>query len=140
MTEETLVWKGTPSQAINFGTYVVCVLLCWLVVPIFIFIWKWMEVRATVYELTTERLKMTSGLFTKKFEEIELYRVRDISMIQPFWYRLFGAGNITLLTADVSTPDVLLQAIPQPQEVREHLRQCVETVRQRKHVRAVEYD
>ncbi len=140
MTEETIVWKGSPSQAINFGTYTLCVLLSPLIVPIFIFIWKWLEVRATIYELTNERLKMTSGLFTKKFEEIELYRVRDISMVQPFWYRLFGAGNITLLTADVSTPDVILEAIPDPLTVREHLRQAVETVRQRKQVRTVEYD
>lgn len=140
MTEETSVWKGSPSQAINFGTYTLCVLLCWMIVPIFIFIWKWMEVRATVYELTTERLKMSSGLFTKRTEEIELYRVRDISLVEPFWYRLFGAGNITLLTADVSTPDVVLEAVPGPQELREHLRQCVEGVRERKRVRNVEFD
>ena len=32
MAEEQGLWKGSPSQVVNLGTYLLCLLLCWLVV------------------------------------------------------------------------------------------------------------
>src|SRR5512133_2726947 len=99
--EEKTIWKGSSSQVINLGTYVICGLLFWLIVPIFIFIWKWVENRYRVYEVTTERIRITRGIFTRRIDELELYRVMDSSVVEPFWYRQFGAGNIILTTNDV---------------------------------------
>src|SRR3954463_8493291 len=35
MPEET-IWRGTASQLKNLGCFILCVLFCWLIVPIFI--------------------------------------------------------------------------------------------------------
>ena len=34
MAEEQSLWKGSPSQAVNFGTHLLCLLLFWLVLPL----------------------------------------------------------------------------------------------------------
>jgi uncharacterized membrane protein YdbT with pleckstrin-like domain len=55
-----------------------CGLFCWLIVPIFFALVYYLQTRCKVFELTTQRLKITSGVFTKVTETLELYRVKDI--------------------------------------------------------------
>ena len=111
MAQEEVVWTASPSQVLNFPVYVVCGLLFWLVIPVFIAVWKWLVLRNTRYELTTERLRIRQGVLNKELDELELYRVRDYRLEQPFWLRLFSLGNITLRSSDTSHPVVVLRAI-----------------------------
>ena len=138
--EEKIVWKGNSSQVINLGIYVVCGLLCWLIVPIFIAVWKWIENRCRIYEVTTERIRITRGVFSKRTDELELYRVKDTSLVEPFIYRLAGAGNVVLTTIDASTPGLTLEAVKDAAIIREELRKNVEACRDRKRVRVAELD
>src|SRR4051812_5913879 len=101
MSEE-IVWRGTSSQWKNLGTYVLCGLFCWLIVPIFIALARYLQTKNRVYELTTERLKITQGVFSKVTDTLELYRVKDIETRQPFLYRLFHIENIPVTTSDAS--------------------------------------
>ena len=119
--------------------YVLCGLFCWLIVPIFVALWRWLEVRSIGYEITTQRLRFTSGVLNKRLEEVELYRFEDTSLEEPFLMRMFGVGNIIIQTHDASTPRLVLQAVPGARQAREQLRQAVEAVRVRKQVRTVEY-
>src|SRR6266571_2581160 len=111
MAEET-VWRGTSSQWKNFGLYILCALFCWLIVPIFIALARYLQTKNKVYELTSERLKITEGVFSKVTDTLELYRVKDLEMRQPFWYRLFRLENVILNTSDVNTPLIFIEAIP----------------------------
>ena len=140
MVDEQTLWKGSPSQVTNLGPYLLCVLTFWLVVPIFIALWKWLELRSSVYELTTERLKQTRGVFSKRTEELELYRVKDLAVEQPFFLRLFSLANVILETSDKSSPRVVIEAVPGAQELGDTIRRQVEELRQRKRVREVDFD
>ena len=131
---EQPVWTGSPSQVLNLLVYIVCALLCWLIVPIFYAIWKWLVLKNIRYALTTERLKLREGVLNKRLDEIELYRVRDYSLEQPLVLRLFGLSNITLRTADPSQPVVVLRAIKNGEFVLEQLRKYVEAARVKKRV------
>ncbi|HEY2625511.1 MAG TPA: PH domain-containing protein [Candidatus Udaeobacter sp.] len=111
MAEET-VWRGTSSQWKNFGVYILCALFCWLIVPIFIALARYLQTKNKVYELTTERLKITEGVFSKVTDTLELYRVKDLETRQPFLYRTFGVENVQLNTSDASSPFIFIDAIP----------------------------
>jgi len=138
MAEEQGLWKGSPSQVVNLGTYLLCLLLCWLVVPIFYALWRWVDTRMTEYELTSQRLVLRSGVFNRRTEEIELYRVRDTSLDEPLLLRLFGAGNVVVFATDSSTPSFVLRAVRGASEVRQKLRAAVEVARDQKRVRSLE--
>src|SRR5207249_12124708 len=71
MAEET-VWRGTSSQWKNFGLYILCALFCWLIVPIFIALARYLHTKHKVHDLTTERLKITQGYFSKVTDTLEL--------------------------------------------------------------------
>ena len=133
--DEKLIWTATPSQVLNLPVFVVCGLLFWLVVPLLIAFWVWLVLRMTTYELTTERFRVRSGVLNRKMDELELYRVRDYKLDQPFWLRLFGLGNIELQTSDLSNPSITIRAIRDCEAVREQLRTYTEACRVKKGVR-----
>jgi uncharacterized membrane protein YdbT with pleckstrin-like domain len=140
MAEERTVWFGTPSQVVNLGSFILLGLFFWLVIPLFVILWKWLVVKNTKYELTTERLRMRHGVFSKHTDELELYRVRDYKLQQPFFLRIFSLGNIVLQTSDKSHPHVVLTAIPNGEDLREQLRTYVEECRTRKGVRELDVE
>lgn len=139
MPEET-VWRGTSSQWKNLGTYIVCGLLCWLIVPIFIALARYLQTKNKVYELTTERLKITEGVFSKITNTLELYRVKDLETRQPFLYRMFHVENIAVNTSDASSPFILIEAIPCAVAFADKMRNRVETVRMQKGVREIDIE
>jgi uncharacterized membrane protein YdbT with pleckstrin-like domain len=139
MPEET-VWRGNSSQWKNFGVYLLCGLFCWLIVPIFIALARYLQTKCKVYELTTERLKITAGVFSKVTETLELYRVKDLETRQPFFYRLVGVENIHINTSDLTTPFVFIEAVPSSVGFADKLRNQVEIIRQQKKVRELDIE
>ena len=137
---EEIVWRGTSSQWKNFGVYLVCGLFCWLIVPVFFALAYYLQTRCKVFELTTERLKITSGVFTKVTETLELYRVKDIETRQPFFSQLVGIENVQMNTSDASSPIVLIEAVPSSVGFADKLRNQVEIIRQQKRVREIDIE
>jgi uncharacterized membrane protein YdbT with pleckstrin-like domain len=137
---EEIVWRGASSQWKNFWLYVLCGLFCWLIVPIFIALWRYLQTKNKIYELTTERLKITEGVFSKTTNTLELYRVKDLEMRQPFLYRIFKVENIAVNTTDSSSPFVFLEAIPSTVGFADKMRNKVEAVRMQKRVREIDIE
>jgi uncharacterized membrane protein YdbT with pleckstrin-like domain len=156
MSQEQTVLSASSSQVLNFwafmllgalllvGVYLLVAFgvlaLAWLVAVALAALWKYLDVNCQRYELTTERLKTQSGVFTKVTHELELYRVKDIMFEQPFFLRLFGLGHVILMTSDMSTPTLTLKAIPDAENWREKLRYCTETRRAQKRTQVTEVE
>src|ERR1700732_4014615 len=139
MPEQT-VWRGTSSQWKNFGVFIICGLLCWLIVPIFIAVARYLKTKNKIYELTTERLKITEGVFSKVTDTLELYRVKDLETRQPFLHRLVSLENVQLNTSDASSPFIFIDAIPCSVGLAANIRQQVEMIRQQKGVREIDIE
>ncbi|HEB98930.1 MAG TPA: PH domain-containing protein [Thiotrichales bacterium] len=135
---ETPVWRGRRGQLSRLGTYVFCGLTFWLFIPLLWALWTWLATRCNTYELTSQRLRVRHGVFNRDTEEVELYRVKDISVREPLVYRLAGRGTIVLDTSDRTTPVVALQAIPDPAALHDILRETVEQCRLAKGVREID--
>ena len=93
----------------------------------------------TVYKLTKDRLLIESGIFSKKEEEIRLYRIMDLTLLRPFNQRLWGLGTIHCCTADRSTPEFDIVRIKDALNVRTMLSDMVEAQRDEKRVSAREF-
>lgn len=156
MAEETSLWKGCTSQLVHFWTYflwfivaagiavaalvlLIPLLFVALLLPLIGMLARYVITRSTMYELTTQRLRKTSGVFSKQLDELELYRVKDSTLEQPFLLRLFGLGNVMIISSDATMPDVQINGIADAFDVREKLRVAVEGERDRKRVREVDF-
>lgn len=155
MTQENSFWKGSSSQWLNLGPFTAALLVAagiaiggvffppaWiaLVVPAGYMLWRYLVVRTRIFELTSERLRVTCGVINQNIDEIELYRVKDSLMIRPWWMRLTGLASITLETSDRSMPHLVIPAIRGGEHLRELLRKQVELERDRKRVRVTDFD
>ena len=157
MSDEKTIFHGSPSQILNVDVFAGCGLgaialvvlslvftwwgfLLLLPVPIGIAAWKWLELKCRVYEVTTERIKVSRGIFSRRTDEMELYRVKDLTLIEPFFFRLFGLGSVIITTNDASTPTLTIHAVKRVKELREELRQAVEVCREKKRVRLAELE
>ena len=152
---EQIIWQGKPSQILNFNAYLLAAAVALLII-IFSFAWhgwifwliifplafalqKFLIINSINYELTSERIRVITGIFSKNFEEIELYRVRDYSIIQPFFLRIFSLGNVLLKTSDKTMPDLTLTAIRDFIEVKDKIRERVEVLRKEKDIKEIDY-
>ncbi len=152
--QEEVIWEGSQSQVLNFGifismgiVFVVVMALSLLfflpaavlgIIPLVYIFVKWLVVKNQKYKITTERIFYTTGIFSKKTEAMELYRVKDVDMYEPFWQRMFKLGNISLSSSDQTTANFLLKAVPKPAELMNSIRKSVETRRDVKRVRGIE--
>ena len=138
--EERKIWKGSPSQWTNFGTYVFCILFSWLVIPILIALWRFLVVKNWKIEITDQRLIEEKGVLSKTTDELELFRVKDIRLDQPFFLRLVGLSNVILETSDRSHSIVKIPAIKDGKNLREQLRTAVDLRRDKKRVRETDFE
>lgn len=95
---------------------------------------SWIAALTTRYKLTNERFIVTHGFISKRIEEIELYRVNDVSMKMSVMERLFGLGDVRLETTDASTPEPQIKDIQNPERVKDLVRQAARAERQRRRV------
>ena len=144
MASENHVWSGSPSQIINLGTYILCALLSLTVVLAIVAIpyaiWQYLVVKNQKYDLTSQRLKAHSGVLSKQTDELELFRVKDTKFEQSFFLRLFGLGNVILVSTDSTTPIAMIKAVKDAQNLREQIRNLVEERRDQKRVRITELE
>ncbi|MBL1216856.1 MAG: PH domain-containing protein [Planctomycetes bacterium] len=161
---ESVIWTGRSSQLTNIKSFLVCLVIWILLIPTLWFLWEklgakwsliltavwfglpflfaakqWLNVKFYVYELTSQRMRITKGILSKRTDELELYRVKDITLVQPFFMRLFKLGNVVLDTSDRTTPTVTVQAVRDPRHLLDELREAVETMRMQKRVREVDF-
>lgn len=157
MEEETL-WQGARSQITNWGVYLLALLLIagaivggfffplfspliWglIVVPIFWIAWVWLQTRSESFTLTSERLRMKKGVLNQVFDEVELYRVKDVTLSRSVVQRMFGLGTVTMQTSDQGQENICIDSVRNSEELREQLRKQVEIIRDRKRVREVDF-
>jgi len=92
----------------------------------------------TRYALSEDRLFLETGLFSTKFDEVLLYRVRDISLSISLFQRIFGVGTIVVQSSDKTTPTLELKNIRRPKQVKELIHQAVEELKIERRMRVGE--
>lgn len=157
---EEKVWSGSPSQLLMTGRYLLWIVIFVVGVALGLLIethgwtiggiamavavigaaYTFLRVKCIRYELTSERIILSSGILSKSTEELELFRVKDSKLLQPLSQRIFGLGTIHLVTTDATTPVLILPAISGAADVREMIRKHVNTMRDRKKVRELDME
>jgi uncharacterized membrane protein YdbT with pleckstrin-like domain len=93
----------------------------------------------TKYSMNNERLFVRSGLLNLVENEVRLYRVLDLQLVQSLKQRLLGLGTIVVRTSDKSLHTFELRNICHAREVKELLSEHVEEQRQKNRVSSREY-
>ncbi len=140
MIHERIIFKGNPSQIPNIGYYLLCIILAPLLgLGVIMFLVRYLETKYTKFEITNERIIQQNGVLSRRTNETELYRVKDIILDEPFFLRIFGLSNVLIVTSDRTSPLILVNAIENGGIIRRELREAVELRRDKKGVREMDF-
>lgn len=73
--------------------------------------------------VTTERVILEQGFWTKVRDDVEVFRIRDVVSKQSLWDRLFGIGDVVIKSTEGRTEEThVLRGVPDPVGVSEAIR------------------
>jgi membrane protein YdbS with pleckstrin-like domain len=157
------LFEGTPSWRAFFGSYALIALLTPVVAAGALFgvirflhapttLWKALAVlvplaiggllmfvttlvrRSTRFRLSNRSVEYEVGVFSKKIDVLELWRIKDLRYRQSLLDRMLGIAHIDIYTKDVTTPQLEIVGIPAARALFEQLRDNIEIQRQSKRV------
>jgi uncharacterized membrane protein YdbT with pleckstrin-like domain len=87
--------------------------LIWLAAIAALFaIYRYLYIRRIRYVITPEYLKVNRGLFFRRVDTVELFRVKDYILEQPLLLQLLHLMDLRLITTDPVNPQIWLRGIP----------------------------
>ena len=92
----------------------------------------------TKYDLSTERLFVTTGFFTTVENEIRIFRVLDVKLTRNLYQKIFGIGSITLVTSDKTMGTFVIKDVKHSDKVKEMISKFADEDRQKRRVGARE--
>jgi uncharacterized membrane protein YdbT with pleckstrin-like domain len=101
-TNPVLDWIGVATQGFRWVPYVVAVAL--VGVALLSFLVKILVHKSKLYRITNDRVEYEFGLLSKRVHNIDLFRVKDITLTQSFFQRMLGVGVIHVFSSDKSHP------------------------------------
>lgn len=138
--DESTIFELKPAYRAYLGLLVWGLLLLPVVgLGLILLARAWYLVASTRYRLTTQRLFAQTGLIAKHLEEVELFRVKDVTLRQGVLDRLLGVGTVTVLSTDDTAPELELAGIRDPLAAKEALRTAFRAARQREGLRTGEF-
>ena len=93
-----------------------------------------LQIRSIRYRITNYRIDYERGFFSKDINTLELWHVEDITYHQSLLDRLFDIGQITVISHDEATPNLLLKALPNPRPVFDALKDRIIAVKRQRGV------
>ncbi len=103
--EQTL-FEGNPALCPSIGAWLVCIFTLG-----FGCIYYFFRSRAVHYKITTQRVVIERGMFSKRMDQTDIYRINHFEVERPFGQRLVGTGNIILKAMDRSMPAVVIYGV-----------------------------
>lgn len=92
----------------------------------------------TNYAITSQRIIIGKGVLNRRYEEIELFRVRDVSIKRSFFQRLTGLGTVFVISRDMTQPECRLRHVGKPFKVVDILRKGVYAAKEARGLREME--
>jgi uncharacterized membrane protein YdbT with pleckstrin-like domain len=133
---EELLYDGHPALIRGMGGLLLAILTLGMSLVI-----SFLRSRGTHYKITSQRVVIERGIFSKRLEQIDLYRVVDYVVDRPFSQRLMGTGNIILEAMDKTTPEIRIDGVKTDVvALYERLRYCTEQEKKKRGVRVLDVE
>ncbi len=101
----------------------------WLVAVVTVglgWLWFYAQSLSLHVRVTDQRVVRKVGIFTKRTDYFELYRVQDIVVEEPFAERVLGFGRLVLISSDRTDHQLVLVGLRDVNSLADKVRHAVE--------------
>ena len=127
--EERILFNGHPAVIQSAWQWLAVVFTLGIAYLVY-----WVRSASTGYEITTQRVKVETGLLLKLRENVELFRIDHFDLHKPLGMRLVGQCLLHLRSSDPAFPSVMISGIPTLEALADTLRECSLRERTRRRV------
>jgi len=111
MANALLGLKLTESQALAFGRYRVIAGVALAVLVMLFLVIKMVRLKMIYYEVTAERIEWGRGIFDRRVDNLDMFRVIDLKMRRTVFDCILGIGTVGLITTDKTDPEFVFEKI-----------------------------
>ncbi len=138
---EVILWRGTPSHtsmlkyhALSFLMIVAFVYLSitfsvfffvLLIAPIVLSALKILSIKTNIYEITSKRLRIKKGIFSRVTHEIELYDIKNTTLEETRGNK----GFITFYTTNEKFSKIHFPRMKNPSDIHNKVRDIYEEIK-----------
>ncbi|EUC20952.1 UNVERIFIED_ORG: PH (Pleckstrin Homology) domain-containing protein [Burkholderia sp. CF145] len=155
---EEIIFSGTPSQVVNLPAYLKGVVATITVFTAYLYaatrwpvpwyaplialvviaagvVLAYLRTACTEIIIDTARITCRQGIFSRRVESLELFRIQDVTSLHPWWQRPFGIGIVIALTSDSNNPHWRLPGMRDAEQLRDSLNRAAIALRDAKGIR-----
>ncbi|MBI5160789.1 MAG: PH domain-containing protein [Micrococcales bacterium] len=132
-----LLYEGTPSWKAYFWQYIFAWLLAIVLVGLIWLLYLYLVRRSTKYRITSASIDTEVGIFSRRIETLQLWRIKDIDFQQTFWDRILGVARIFVFTKDVTTPVLTIVGLPGSRQLFDQMKDAIEAARQSRNLMGI---
>ncbi len=127
-----VIFEGVPSWKAWFWQYVGASILSLVLVGLPWLLYLSLSRKAVRYKITDRTIDYESGVFSRRIETLQLWRVRDIDFSQSAFERMLGIAHIHVMTNDATDPNLVLTGLPASREIFDALKDAADLARQQR--------
>lgn len=101
------------------------------------YLYYWVQSLDVTYRITSQRIKLEKGLFSKSIDSVELFTIEHFDLQKPLGMRLLGYGVLRLSSSDSDYPAVSIYGIKQIETLSDTLRECSLRERTRRRITSI---
>lgn len=87
------------------------------VLTLLIVAFRVVKLKSIHYEISPDRIEYARGIFSRKIDNLDMFRVTDIKLHRSLLDCLVGVGSVTLVTKDETDPFFDFEKIARPKEL-----------------------
>jgi membrane protein YdbS with pleckstrin-like domain len=111
-----LLKQPDATQAVRLGGLGI------IFVVILILAWKIARLKSIRYEISIDRIEWIRGIFSRKIDNLDMFRVVDIKLHRSLLDCLLGVGTLTVITKDQTTPEFHFEKIGKPKAIYDFIK------------------
>ena len=111
MADDLLSLELTENQVLAFGGYRIIAGLGLATIVVLILVIKIIKLKMIYYEVSTDRIEWGRGIFDRRVDNLDMFRVIDLNMRRTVFDVIFGIGTVSLITTDKTDPEFAFEKV-----------------------------
>lgn len=101
----------TDNQILTMGGYRIIAGLGLSTIVALILVIKIVKLKMTYYEVSAERIEWERGIFDRKVDNLDMFRVIDLKLRRTIFDVILGIGTVALITTDKTDPEFVFEKV-----------------------------
>ncbi len=108
--------RTQTQQAIRLGGLGI------IFIVILILAWKIARLKSIRYEISIDRIEWVRGIFSRKIDNLDMFRVVDIKLHRSLLDCILGIGTLTVITKDQTSPEFHFEKVNKPKAIYDFIK------------------